>query len=195
MDKEQIKEYFDEHAGSWDAHMIRNEKAIEAILDAAEIHEGISVLDVACGTGVLFPDYIKRGVAFVTAVDISPQMVTIARTKYPQISIIKGDVEELDLVSKFDSIMIYNAFPHFPNPSAVIKSLAGKLKENGRLTVAHGMSRAAIDDHHKGEAAKVSLGLIHEDELAALFETAGLKVDVKISDDEKYVVSGKPAAK
>lgn len=31
------------------------------------------LLDVACGTGVLFPDYLARG-ASVTGIDISPEM-------------------------------------------------------------------------------------------------------------------------
>lgn len=44
----------------------------------------MSVLDVACGTGVLIPDYLERGAAQVTAIDIAPEMVRIAREKFPQ---------------------------------------------------------------------------------------------------------------
>ena len=48
------------------------------ILDNGGIKEDIHVLDVACGTGVLFPDYLKRKVASVTGVDISQKMAKIA---------------------------------------------------------------------------------------------------------------------
>ena len=98
-------------------------------------------------------------------------------------------MEDVALERKFDCIMVYNAFPHFPYPKRLIKILAGLLKEDGRLTVAHGMSRAQIDHHHEGPASKVSVGLMHEDDLAGIFEKH-LKVVAKISDDRMYAVSG-----
>lgn len=51
--------------------MIRNEPVIRTILDNAGIRAGVDVLDVACGTGVLFPDYLARDVHSVTGVDIA----------------------------------------------------------------------------------------------------------------------------
>ena len=62
---------------------MRNEAVIGQILDNAGIRPGVSVLDVACGTGVLIPDYLKRGAAQITAIDIAPEMVRIAREKIP----------------------------------------------------------------------------------------------------------------
>ena len=59
----------------------------------------------------------------------------------------------------------------------------------GTLTVAHGMSRAKIDAHNSGAAHKVSMGLMHEDELSAIFQKY-LDVTVKISDDRMYQVTG-----
>ena len=37
--------------------------------------KGRDILDVACGTGVLFPYYYEKGVASVTGIDISGEMV------------------------------------------------------------------------------------------------------------------------
>ena len=59
----------------------------------------------------------------------------------------------------------------------------------GRLSVAHGMSRAALGNHHAGRAAQVSIDLVHEEDLKALFEPY-FDVDVVISDDQMYQVSG-----
>jgi demethylmenaquinone methyltransferase/2-methoxy-6-polyprenyl-1,4-benzoquinol methylase len=147
-------------------------------------------LDVACGTGVLFPDYLSRNVASVTAVDISPAMVKIAAQKFPgQVEVICGDVQTVDFEKQFDCIVIYNAFPHFPDPAGLIATLSSMLKPGGTLTVAHGMSRAAIDHHHEGSASKVSVGLMHEDALADLF-SAHLTVTAKISNDHMYQVTG-----
>ena len=72
MDKQKIADFFDRCAPWWDDDMVRNEVVITTILDNAGIDSGIHVLDVACGTGVLFPDYFKRGVESVTGIDISP---------------------------------------------------------------------------------------------------------------------------
>ncbi len=189
--KEDVIEFFDKLAPSWDEAQIREMDKINAILDFARVQSGVTVLDVACGTGVLVPDYLERDVAKVTAVDISKEMIEIAKQKCKdeRVTFLCADVEEVQLEDKYDVCMVYNAFPHFTNPAALIKSLSEKLKVGGRLTIAHSMSRRQLDSHHAGPARKVSNGLMHEEELAKLF-SAFFKVDVKISNEDMYVVSG-----
>ena len=189
MKKTDIADFFDRCAPWWDSDMIRNEEIITTILDNGGIREGVHVLDVACGTGVLFPDYLKRRVASVTAIDISPEMAKIAAAKFPEVNVICGDVEEVSFERQFDCIMVYNAFPHFPDPEHLIEVLAKLLKPGGKLSVAHGMSRAVLSDHHAGRAANVSIDLIHEQELAEIF-SGFFDVDVIISDDRMYQVCG-----
>ena len=190
MNKQDVISFFDRLAPSWDADMIRHEDVIATILDNAGIVAGVDVLDVACGTGVLFPDYLGRNVGSVTAIDIAPEMVRIAREKFPQVQVLCGDVTENVFDRKFDRIVVYNAFPHFPEPEKLIETLSTLLKKGGMLTVAHGMSRAQIDRHHEGGASKVSVGLMHEDVLAAIFEKH-LTVTTKISDERMYQVCGR----
>ena len=191
MQKKDIVEFFDMCAPEWDADMIRNDEIINIILDNAKVCEGKDVLDVACGTGVLIPDYLGRNVNTVTAIDLSPEMVKIAKGKFRQenVQIICGDVETEEFERKFDCIVVYNAFPHFPEPKNLIKVLASHLKEGGVLTVAHGMSREQINRHHSGKARKVSVALMSEDALAEIFESY-LEVSVKISDDKMFQVVG-----
>jgi demethylmenaquinone methyltransferase/2-methoxy-6-polyprenyl-1,4-benzoquinol methylase len=192
MEKKDIIAFFDRCAPTWDADMIKNDLIIGKILDNAEVEAGQHILDVACGTGVMFDYYLDRGVSSVTGIDISPEMAKIAEGKFAgneKVTVICGDVEEVKFDRQFDRIVVYNAFPHFPKPKRLIKILAGLLKEGGRLTVAHGMSREAIDRHHEGRASKVSVGLIHEDALAAIFRRH-LQLTVKISNDRMYQVTG-----
>lgn len=192
MDKNAVKDFFDRHAASWDAEMIRSDAKIARILDNANVRAGARVLDVACGTGVLVPDYAARGVASVTGIDISPEMIKIAEGKFAGqsgVRFICGDVEETALPGGYDCIVVYNAFPHFPQPERLIARLSSLLAPGGTLTVAHGMSRRAIDGHHSGEASGVSVGLMSEDALADIFSRY-LRVSVKISDDEMYQVAG-----
>ncbi len=189
MEKKEIAAFFDGCAPGWDKDTIRNEAVIEKILDGAGIRQGISVLDVACGTGVLFGDYLARGVTDLTAIDLSPEMAKRAAEKFPQVTVLCGDVEETELRRQFDCVMVYNAFPHFPEPARLIKTLAGLVKPGGRLCIAHGMSRHALSAHHAGRASKVSIELVSQEELAGMMRP-WFEVDVKISDDTMYQVCG-----
>ena len=192
MEKKDIIAFFDRCAPTWDAEMIKSDVKIGKILDNAEVGPDMDILDVACGTGVMFDYYLERGVASVTGIDISPEMAKIAAEKYAaedKVQVICGDVEEYAFGRKFDRIVVYNAFPHFPYPKRLIKILAKLLKEDGRLTVAHGMSREAIDGHHSGAASKVSNGLMSAESLKRIFD-AHFDVEVVISNRHMYQVSG-----
>ncbi len=189
MDKNQVITFFDNLAESWDSMQVRNENAIASILDFGGVCEGAEVLDVACGTGVLFPDYIHRGVKSVTGIDISEKMLQIAGQKFPQVKLICDDAETYIFKEKYDVIMIYNAFPHFPEAERLIENLSKALKEGGRLTVAHGISMAEVEKCHKGSAAKVSLRLPCKEELSQMMSPY-VSADVLISDENMYVVSG-----
>ena len=192
MEKQDVIAFFDRCAPTWDAEMIKNDAIIGLILDNAEVGEGMDILDVACGTGVMFDYYLERNVASVTGIDISPEMAKIAAGKYADknnVQVICGDVEAETFGRKFDRVVVYNAFPHFPKPKRLIKLLASLLKEGGRLTIAHGASRETIDNHHNGAASKVSNGLMTADKLKKLFHPY-FDVEIMISNSRMYQVSG-----
>ena len=191
IETKEVIEFFDRLAPDWDAELIRNDDIISTILDNAAVTEGRVILDVACGTGVLIPDYLKRKVASATGIDISPKMAEIASAKFPQpeVTILCGDVERTDFGKQFDCIVVYNAFPHFPDPERLIATLSGLLKPGGTLTVAHGMSREKIDAHHHGSAHHVSNGLMSAEDLASIFKEY-LTVTTMISNDRMYQVVG-----
>ena len=192
MDKKSVIDFFDKCAPTWDAEMIKSDAIINRILDNAEVGAGMTVLDVACGTGVMFDYYLSRGVESVVGIDISPEMAKIAAEKYasePRVQVICGDVEDYAFDRKFDRIVVYNAFPHFPHPKRLIKLLCELLKEDGRLTIAHGASRDTIDGHHSGAASKVSNGLMAAESLKRIFD-ARFQVEVMISNRHMYQVSG-----
>lgn len=192
IETKEIIDFFDRLAPGWDAEMIRNNTVIHTILDNAGVMAGKAILDVACGTGVLIPDYLARGADSVTAIDISPKMAAIAREKFPQenVTVLCGDVEQTDFGRQFDCVVVYNAFPHFPDPERLIRCLTTHLKPGGILTVAHGMSREKIDAHHHSSAQHVSNGLMCAEDLAELFEKY-LSVTAMISDESMYQVAGK----
>ncbi len=77
---------------------------------------GVRVLDAGCGAGQMTADLAARG-AKVTAVDISPQLVDIARLRLPpehadRVSFASGDMTAdhgpQDFVLAMDSLIYYN---------------------------------------------------------------------------------------
>ena len=198
MNKQDVIDFFDMLAPDWDKGMVHNDRVIGTILANTNVRAGVSVLDVACGTGVLIPDYLKAGAGHVTAVDFSSEMIKTARPKFTdeinsgRLELVCADIEEYCPETRFDCILVYNAFPPFVDGDRLVEHLSGLLKPGGTLSIAHGMSRDAINAHHSGSAKKVSNGLMPAEDLAAIFRKY-LDVTAVISNDEMYQVAGRLA--
>lgn len=183
--------FFNRLAPGWEKDLVVDTAKINAILDAAGVRPGSRVLDVACGTGVLFPFYQQRQAAEVLAVDISPEMAKIASSNArPPIRVLCHDIETLAPTGRYDCCVVYNAFPHFPDPAGLVGHLARWLAPGGRLTVAHSMGIGQLNHHHAGCAASVSLAMLPADELARIFDR-WFTVDTVISDEGEYIISGR----
>jgi len=196
MAKEKIIEFFNKCAPYWDEWEVRKEAILSQLLDNAGISEGIDVLDIACGTGILFPDYVKRNVHSVTAIDLSPEMARIAKQKCEhnnlykdKITVVCGDAETYEFQKLFDAAMIFNAFPHFMEPEIIIAASAKNLKSGGRLAISHDMGRQNLDHHHGNAAKQVSIALLHENDLKKLMMPY-FNVDIIISNESMYQVVG-----
>ena len=194
-DKNEVIKFFDIHSATWDENMEKDDNKMNEILDAAKITSGKSVLDIACGTGVMIDYYIERNVSKITGVDISKKMIEIAKDKFKKydfIDFLCEDAEEYHFKNQYDCAMVFNAFPHFSNPEALIKNLAKATKSGGTVTVAHDRGRKDLDNHHKSvQASKISNGLISENALEEIFKSLGLVDIYKKATKDIYIVSGK----
>jgi SAM-dependent methyltransferase len=78
---------------------------VERLLDEHDIRQA-RVLDIACGTGILAISLAKRG-HVVQGIDISPEMITMARSKsigMPNVSFEVQDMTDYIVHDKFDLI-------------------------------------------------------------------------------------------
>ncbi|CAM3167608.1 class I SAM-dependent methyltransferase [Streptobacillus felis] len=96
----------------------------------------LKVLDLGCGTGTLASMFSKDGHS-VTAVDISDDMIEIAKNKYSELDIefLKGDItkdtfgEEYDLIMcNFDTV---NYFENLKEFQFFLKNAHKSLKKDG----------------------------------------------------------------
>ena len=102
---------------------------------------GKRVLDAGCGTGALAFELAARG-AEVVGVDISPQLVDIARKRRPvqferQIDFRAGDMLSpkfgtFDHVVAMDSMIYYSA----PDIARILEGISPRLRDNMVFTVA-----------------------------------------------------------
>ena len=97
---------------------------------------GARVLDAGCGTGLLAVEAARRG-AHVTAIDLSPTLVQIARERLPdelqgRIDFRAGDMLDPALGS-FDHVVGMDSLIHYRTPDAV-RVLAG-LAQRARVSI------------------------------------------------------------
>lgn len=191
LNRSEIISYFDSKAEIWDTYTKVCPQKLETILMLGDIREGIEVLDVACGTGVLFPWYLQKKVKRIVGVDVSSKMIEQARKNHQDscIELYNQDIQQCVFSKPFDRVMVFNALPHFPCAKQLVSCLFHVTSKGGRLTIAHDMGIRHLNQVHHKRAKPVSLELISAEELSS-FLSPYFTVDVCLSEDELYVVSG-----
>ncbi|WP_235735295.1 class I SAM-dependent methyltransferase [Nocardioides alcanivorans] len=114
-----------------------------AVLAAADIRDGESVLDVGCGSGTLLEAAVAKG-ASATGVDISGPMVEAARIRVPTASATEADAQTADLLALpgalFDVVMSRFGVMFFADPITAFANLRAAAPD-GRLAFACWRSR------------------------------------------------------
>jgi ubiquinone/menaquinone biosynthesis C-methylase UbiE len=104
------------------------------------ISRGDTVLDVACGTGIVARLAAERsgGWRQVTGVDQSRGMLAVARQVEPEIDWREGSAGNLPLREgeRFDIVLCHQALQFFPDRGAAVHQMHRALKPDGRLGIA-----------------------------------------------------------
>lgn len=150
-----MRAYFDRCAGTWDENCRHDPSKIAAIVTLAGVKPGCRIADIACGTGILFPEILSRNPELLLGVDFSEKMIEKARSKFsdPRLRLAASDFFDVN-EGGFDVVLLYSAYPHFPDKKSLSEHLSSLLKPGGRLMVAHSESREAINGRHSGAAVR-----------------------------------------
>lgn len=108
------------------------------LANAAEVGRGNRVLDVACGTGVVARVCSDRVGAEgrVVGIDISAEMLDVARGKAPDFSWVEGDAAALPFPDcSFDRVLCQFALMFFPEKARSVAEMWRTLSDEGRLAV------------------------------------------------------------
>ena len=116
--------------------MYHNES--KELVDLADIRKGMTILDLACGTGVSTKEILKKlgETGKIYAVDFSEAMLNLAKKeiKNKNVVFIKSLAQKIDEVisEKVDRIICNGAFWLINKPET-LKAMANILKDDGKL--------------------------------------------------------------
>jgi ubiquinone/menaquinone biosynthesis C-methylase UbiE len=112
------------------------------LLEFAELQKGESILDVACGTGILarlaWPKVAPTG--RVVGLDVNPGMLEVARNAAQQsaadIEWTEGSVSEMPLrAGEFDVVLCQHGLQYFSDKPIALREMRRVLGDRGRLVL------------------------------------------------------------
>jgi SAM-dependent methyltransferase len=181
--REQILDQFTRQAVPFStAPAIRNQEALQRIVEMAGAGPDDTVLDVACGPGLLVCAFAKV-VRHATGMDLTPAMLEQARELQRQqglrnITWKQGDVLSLPYADgTFSIVSARFAFHHFLDPLAVLKEMKRVCQADGRIVVADSApNREKADAFNAVERLRdpSHVRAMPVEELREMFRSAGL---------------------
>lgn len=140
-------EGWDSRAASWNARSNANAAAADRRVDLDRIWQGLALqpgahlLDAGCGSGQFALALAARG-AQVTGVDLSPEMIRLARENAARVAPaawpawVVGSIDELSLPdASVDAIHARMVLPFVPDVPAALREFRRVLRPDGRLLV------------------------------------------------------------
>jgi SAM-dependent methyltransferase len=110
-----------------------NRPLFEAVLDAAAVGAGTRVLDVGCGTGMTLVLATERG-ALPSGIDVTPELLAIARERLPDADLREGDMERLPFDdAAFDVVLGVNSFQFAGDPVRALGEAARVVRPGGTV--------------------------------------------------------------
>lgn len=139
------------------------------------------ILDVGCGTGRNIVDLLKYS-KNVEGLDISPEMINVARKKFPMLNFYEADIEEKIPVEdqKYDKITCSLTFQFLKDIAKPLQEFKRILKKGGRAYITDFINDAPIlwsdveykvERKFKGSPSGVSTFRSKEEYLSAFKES------------------------
>lgn len=165
------REFFDGLADEWRKEEGISAERLEELFAEIPLSDGMRVLDVACGAGVIDGFLLSKAVA-VDAIDLSEKMIERARSdeSLKGVNFAVADFYEFETSARYDCIIVFDAYPHFIDKENFAKKAFGLLKEGGGLYILFDESRQKINGYHKRCNGKISVDLLPPEKEASTFK-------------------------
>ncbi len=126
---EEVSTGYERHFGSL------TRQSVDALLQAAGVGAGKSLLDVCCGPGMIAEAAAALG-AEATGIDFSAAAVRIASSRVGTARFDVGDAQSLPYADDhFDAVVCGFGIIHLPHPNRALAEMRRVLKPGGRLAL------------------------------------------------------------
>jgi SAM-dependent methyltransferase len=110
-------------------------RAIDPLLDAAGVAEGMRLLDLATGPGYVAARAAERG-AEPVGIDFSAEMLELARRLHPELEFSEGDANALPFDdASFDVVVANFLMPHLSDLPGAVREAARVTRPGGRVAL------------------------------------------------------------
>ncbi|MCC6720754.1 MAG: class I SAM-dependent methyltransferase [Bacteroidia bacterium] len=124
---------------NWDspAGKKRAQRRAELLVKYGEIKSTDKILEIGCGTGLFTGKVLElTGATDITAIDISPELLEIAKLKYPTPEFILGDAMKLEYPDNTFDVVFGSSVLHHLDMEKTCKEIYRVLKPEGRIAFA-----------------------------------------------------------
>lgn len=137
--KRDVMHRYDSTAHIYDTRYAEEQTAkIEAVIESINMEKEVSVLDVGCGTGLLF-NYIVSKTKMIVGLDISRETLLQAKKrarKFANVYLILADSDNVPLKEDvFSHVFALTLIQNTPNPFKTLKEIRRVSKENTVIIV------------------------------------------------------------
>lgn len=164
----------------------------DAVLERLDIEPESEVVDLCCGDG-LFTIPLARMVRHVTAIDLDPAMLAIARNRtfaegLTNCTFTVGDAYDLRKLAprRVDAVLIANTFHGVPDKTRLTRAAAAVLKPGGRFAVINWHQRpreeTTVLDQPRGPKTELRMA---PEQVTAAVGPAGLR-PIRVIDLPPY---------
>jgi SAM-dependent methyltransferase len=158
------------------------DRALLACL-AEQAEDGASIGDLGCGPGHVAAWLVGRGVAAV-GIDLSPAMIAVGRSHYPQVEFREGDLLQLPAGDgEFAAVIAFYSIIHLEASELrpAFQEMHRVLRPGGRLLVSfHIGSEVRHLDQWWGHAVDVDFRFFEPPVVAEALDRAGFCTEVRL---------------
>jgi SAM-dependent methyltransferase len=134
MKPEETGSHYDRIALSWQRRHSHSTYGIAALERAIRFVENKSTaLDIGCGSSGRFIEVMLQHGFTPAGVDISEEMISLARRRHPEVSFFAADICTWELPGKYDLISAWDSTFHLPlaQQEPVLRKMCDGLKPQG----------------------------------------------------------------
>ena len=149
MKPELIGEKYDRIALWWHQQHDKSEYGVKQLERSLGFLTAASqVLDVGCGAGGRFVRLMEARNLRVTGVDVSAEMIRLAKNNHPGQTFLHQDICTWELPAKYDLILAWDSIFHLPLAchQPVLNKLCAGLAQNGVLFYTFGNDDGELTD-------------------------------------------------